>query len=82
MLQSMTGFGKATGEFEDKKITIEIEIEELPTLSEVKIKGIKKGRIESIISDTELTVGKKLSESFLTNTKNFIQNNYRNKLLT
>ena len=35
-----------------KKITIEIEIEELPTLSEVKIKGIKKGRIESIISDT------------------------------
>ena len=60
-----------------KKITIEIEIEELPTLSEVKIKGIKKGRIESIISDTELTVGKKLSESFLTNTKNFIQNKYK-----
>ena len=60
-----------------KKITIEIEIEELPTLSEVKIKGIKKGRIESILSDTELTVGKKLSESFLTNTKNFIQNKYK-----
>ena len=60
-----------------KKITVEIEIEELPTLSDVKIKGIKKGRTESIISDTELTVGKKLSESFLTNTQNYIENKYK-----
>ena len=59
------------------KITVEIEIEELPTLSDVKIKGIKKGRTESIISDTELTVGKKLSESFLTNTQNYIENKYK-----
>ena len=59
------------------KITVEIDIEELPTLSDVKIKGIKKGRTESIISDTELTVGKKLSESFLTNTQNYIENKYK-----
>ena len=62
---------------EGNNISIELEIEELPTLSDVKIKGIKKGRIESIISDTELTVGKKLSESFLTNTQNYIQNKYK-----
>jgi outer membrane protein insertion porin family len=62
---------------QNNKISIEIEIEELPTLSEVKIVGLKKGRIEGIISDTELTAGKKLSESFLTNTKNYIENKFR-----
>ena len=58
-------------------IDLEIEIEELPTLTEVKVKGLKKGKIESIINDTELTAGKKLSESFLTNTKNYIENKYK-----
>ncbi|MDA8871678.1 outer membrane protein assembly factor BamA [Flavobacteriaceae bacterium] len=59
------------------KIDLEIEIEELPTLTDVKINGLKKGKIESIIKDTELTTGKKLSESFLTNTQNYIQNKFR-----
>ncbi len=58
-------------------IDLEIEIEELPTLTEVKVKGLKKGKIESILNDTELTAGKKLSESFLTNTKNYIENKYK-----
>lgn len=62
---------------EGQNISIEIEIEELPTLSDVKINGLKKGRIESVITDTELTSGKKLSESFLTNTKNYIENKYK-----
>jgi outer membrane protein insertion porin family len=62
---------------EGEAIDLEIEIEELPTLTEVKVKGLKKGKIESIIKDTELTAGKKLSESFLTNTKNYIENKYK-----
>jgi outer membrane protein insertion porin family len=64
---------KVTGEH----IDLEIEIEELPTLSEVKINGLKKGKTETIIKDTELTAGKKLSESFLTNTKNYIENKFK-----
>ncbi len=55
-------------------ISLEIEIEELPTLTDVKVVGLKKGKTEAIIKDTELTVGKKLSESFVTNTKNYILN--------
>jgi len=51
----------------DDKIDLEIEIEELPTLSDIKIKGLKKGKSETILSETELKKGKKLSESFLTN---------------
>ena len=62
---------------ENDNISVEIEIEELPTLTEVKMNGLKKGNIESLITDTELIAGKKLSESFLTNTKNYIQNKYR-----
>lgn len=58
-------------------INLEIQIEELPTLSDVKIQGIKKGKQEGLIDETELTSGKKLSESFLTNTKNYIENKYK-----
>ena len=59
------------------KATIEIEIKELPTLTEVKIIGVRKSKSESLIADTELTEGKKLSESFLTNTRNYIINKYK-----
>ena len=62
---------------ENNKISLDIEIEELPTLTDVKINGLKKGNTETIIKDTELTKGKKLSESFLTNTKNYIINKYK-----
>ena len=62
---------------ENNKISVEIDIEELPTLTDVKINGLKKGSVESLIKDTELITGKKLSESFLTNTKNYIVNKYK-----
>jgi outer membrane protein insertion porin family len=62
---------------ENNKVSVEIDIEELPTLTEVKINGLKKGTTETLIKDTELTKGKKLSESFLTNTKNYIENKYK-----
>ena len=61
----------------EKSITLQIEIEELPTLNEVKINGIKKNKIQNIIKETELNKGKKLSESFLTNTKNYILNKFK-----
>ena len=43
----------------------------------MKIVGIKKSKAQNIIKDTELTKGKKLSESFLTNTKNYIINKFK-----
>ena len=61
----------------ENSLTLQIEIEELPTLNEVKIYGLKKGKIQGIINDTELEKGKKLSESFLTNTKNYITNKFK-----
>ena len=61
----------------NNKVILEIEIEELPTLSDIKIKGIKKSKAETIINDTELNKGKKLSKSFLTNTRNYIINKFK-----
>ncbi len=57
--------------------SLEIDIQELPTLSNYKITGLKKSKIETLVKDTELKEGKKLSESFLTNTKNYITNKYK-----
>ena len=61
----------------EKSITLQIEIEELPTLNEVKINGIKKNKIQNILKETDLDKGKKLSESFLTNTKNYIVKKFK-----
>ena len=61
----------------DNSLTLQIEIEELPTLNSVKILGLKKGKTQSIITETELEKGKKLSESFLTNTRNYITNKFK-----
>ena len=63
----------------ERGITLQIEIEELPTLNTVKINGIKKNKIQNILKETELEKGKKLSESFLTNTKNYILNKFKNE---
>ena len=52
--------------FDGDRVGLEIEIEELPTLGEVKITGLKSSKIDPLIDETELSPGKKLSESFLT----------------
>ena len=60
-----------------KSAKLEISVEELPVLNNYKINGIKKGQSETIIDETELSEGKRLSESFLTNTKNYIENKFK-----
>ena len=57
--------------------SLEIVIEELPTLSEYKITGLKKSKIETIVSETELKKGKKITENFIKTTKNYIINKFK-----
>ncbi|MFD0863650.1 outer membrane protein assembly factor BamA [Sungkyunkwania multivorans] len=59
------------------KVTLELNIKELPTLMDVKIKGIKPRKAEKIIQETDLKKGKKVTESFITTTKNFLINKYQ-----
>jgi outer membrane protein insertion porin family len=58
-------------------VDLELYIQELPTLSNYTIKGIKKGKIETIVKDTDIKKGKKLSKNFLATTKNYIENKYK-----
>jgi outer membrane protein insertion porin family len=60
-------------DIKDGAIKLEISVEELPTLLNFKVNGVKKNKAETYIEETELSEGKRLSESFLTNTKNYIR---------
>ena len=46
-------------------------------MNKIKINGLKKTKIEPLLKETELKAGKKLSESFLANTKNYIINKFQ-----
>lgn len=58
-------------------IYIDMYISELPKLSEVKIQGVKKSKIEGLIKDNGLTKGKIVNENLITTTKNYIENKYK-----
>ncbi len=58
-------------------IYLDLSLNELPKLSEVKINGVNKTKREALIKDNALTKGKIVNENLLTNTKNYIENKYR-----
>ncbi|PWL37914.1 outer membrane protein assembly factor BamA [Flagellimonas aquimarina] len=62
---------------EGDKIFLELNILERPTLSNVTVYGVKKRKVEDIINDTDLKKGKKITESLIANTKNYLQNKYK-----
>jgi outer membrane protein insertion porin family len=62
---------------EGDSISLELNINELPKLKEAKFVGLKKGKIEGLIKDTELTPEKIVNENLITNTKNYIENKYK-----
>ncbi len=62
---------------EGDSIYLELNIQELPKLSDVKFTGIKKGKTEDLIKDNGLTKGKIVNENLITTTKNYIENKYK-----
>ncbi len=62
---------------EGNNIYLELELNELPKLSDVKIQGVKKGKREGLLKDTQLTKGKTVNENLITTTKNYIENKYK-----
>ncbi len=58
-------------------IYLELMIKERPSLSNVTINGVKQRKVESITKDTDLKKGKKITESLIANTKNYLQNKYK-----
>ncbi len=62
---------------EGDQVFLELHIIERPTLSNVTIYGVKKRKVDGIIDDTDLKKGKKITESLIANTKNFLENKYK-----
>ena len=62
---------------QNDSIYLDLNIEELPKLNEVKFIGVKKSKTEGLIKDTDLTKGKVVNENLITTTKNYIENKYK-----
>ena len=62
---------------ENDSIWLELAIAELPKLSEAKITGVKKSKVEGLIKDNTLTRGKIVNENLITTTRNYIENKYK-----
>ena len=58
-------------------IFLQLNINELPKLSEVKFQGVKKSKTEALIKDNGLTKGKIVNENFINTTKNYIEKKYK-----
>ncbi|MFP9099943.1 outer membrane protein assembly factor [Flavobacterium sp. RHBU_24] len=58
-------------------IFLDLQINELPKLSDVRFQGVKKGKVEGLLKDTDLKKGKVVNENLITTTKNYIENKYR-----
>lgn len=62
---------------EGDSIWLDLDIVELPKLSEAKFQGVKKSKTEALIKDNGLTKGKIVNENLITTTKNYIENKYK-----
>ena len=62
---------------EGENIFLELAITERPTLSKVTLNGVKSRKVDEILKDTDLKKGKKITESLIANTKNYLQNKFK-----
>ncbi|MBX9807264.1 MAG: outer membrane protein assembly factor BamA, partial [Flavobacteriaceae bacterium] len=62
---------------EKDSIYLDLNVEELPKLNDVKFVGVNKSKIEGLVKDNGLTKGKVVNENLITTTKNYIENKYK-----
>ena len=65
---------------EDKVAYLQIRLSDLPELNEIKVNGVKKGKIDGIVKDNKLIKGVKVTENLITNTKNFLETKYKKEV--
>lgn len=61
------------------KVDLRLDIQEVPELNEIKIRGIKEKKAAPFIKDNGLNKGAKVTENLITTTDNYIENYYRKK---
>ncbi|MCL5245810.1 outer membrane protein assembly factor BamA [Cellulophaga sp. 20_2_10] len=60
-----------------EEVFLELNIVERPTLTDVTVYGVKKRKVADIIDDTDLKKGKKITQSLINNTENYLKNKYK-----
>ena len=60
-------------------VDLQLDIQEVPELNEIKFKGIKEKKGTTFIKDNGLNKGAKVTENLVTTTKNYIENTYKKK---
>ncbi|SFW44726.1 BamA/OMP85 family outer membrane protein [Cellulophaga fucicola] len=60
-----------------EEVFLELNIVERPTLTDVTVYGVKKRKVADIIEDTDLKKGKKITQSLINNTENYLKNKYK-----
>ncbi len=56
---------------------LQIKLSDLPQLNEIKVNGVKKGKVEGIIKDNKLNKGVKVTENLIKTTENFLETKYK-----
>nr|WP_230936682.1 POTRA domain-containing protein [Psychroserpens luteolus] len=65
---------------EGNKAFLEINLIDLPELNNIDIQGVKKGKIEELKKENNLSKGvSKVTENLITTTRNYITNKYKKK---
>ncbi|WP_233702611.1 outer membrane protein assembly factor BamA [Hyunsoonleella flava] len=64
---------------EGNEAFLEIRLSDLPQLIDVKVTGVKKSKVEGIITENKLKKGVKVTENLITTTKNFLKKKYKKK---
>lgn len=62
---------------EGDSIFLELNLNESPKLADAKIAGVKKGKAEELLKETDLKKGKIVNENLITTTKNYIESKYK-----
>ncbi|WP_461532091.1 BamA/OMP85 family outer membrane protein [Sinomicrobium sp.] len=62
---------------EGEQVFLILDIKEVPVLSIAKTEGIKPKKGEAVLKEADIKKGKRVTESFITNTRNFLVNKYK-----
>jgi outer membrane protein insertion porin family len=60
-------------------VYLQLDVQELPQLNQIKINGIKRSKAKDLIEEAELKLGKMVTDNLLVTTKNYFTKKYTDK---
>tara|TARA_R110002049_G_scaffold97734_5_gene238019 strand:+ start:92 stop:2647 length:2556 start_codon:yes stop_codon:yes gene_type:complete len=60
-------------------VYLQLDVQELPQLNQIKINGVKKSKAKELLKETELKLGKMVTDNLLVTTRNYFTKKYTDK---